>query len=292
MNENPTLLLGAHMSIAGGVHKAIGRGEALGCTAIQVFTKNATRWKVEPLSREEVAQFGAERLRTGVLAAAHDSYLINIASPDSALWKKSLAALIEEVERAEQLQIPFLIMHPGSHTGAGVDNGLRSISRALNQLLQETAGFGVKIVLENTAGQGTALGSSFQHLARIVGESIQPARLGVCLDTCHAFAAGYDLSHKAGYDQVLDELDQILGLSMLMALHLNDSKKGLGSRVDRHEHIGRGMIGLECFLLIMNDPRFEDIPKLIETPNELGGVEMDPVNLHLLKEMVGQSGRG
>jgi deoxyribonuclease-4 len=226
------------------------------------------------------------------MVVAHDSYLINIASPDSALWKKSMAALREEMERAEQLQIPLLIMHPGSHTGAGVDDGLRSVSRALNQLLQGTAGFGVRIVLENTAGQGTALGHSFQHLARLVGDSIHPERLGVCLDTCHAFAAGYDLSHKVGYSRVLDEFNQILGLGLLKVLHLNDSKKGLGSRVDRHEHMGRGMIGLECFRLIMNDARFKDIPKLIETPNELEGVEMDPVNLSLLREMVGQSGRG
>jgi deoxyribonuclease-4 len=178
-------------------------------------------------------------------------------------------------------------MHPGAHKGRGEKDGLRSVAQAFNRLLKETAGFRVNILLENTAGQGTALGHSFEHLDRIIEEAVEPERMGVCLDTCHAFTAGYDLRDRQGYMRTLERLNSTVGLDRLKALHLNDCKKGLGSRVDRHEHIGRGMLGLECFRLIMNDSRLRDIPKFLETPKYLDGRDMDPVNLELLRGMVG-----
>jgi len=285
MLKRPDLLVGAHVSIAGGIWKAPARGDALGCSAIQIFTRNATRWNADPLTEEEIALFKKERERTGITVLAHDSYLINLGSPKPKLIGKSVNAFLEEMERCETLEIPFLVMHPGSHTGSGEDRGLKSVSRALNHLLEETAGFCVKILLENTAGQGSSLGWSFEHLDRILQEITAPERMGVCLDTCHAYAAGYDLSDRAGYVRVMQEFDRVVGMDTIEALHLNDCKKGLGSRTDRHEHLGRGTLGLECFRLIMNDARFDRVPKIIETPNELDGVEMDPVNLKLLREL-------
>jgi deoxyribonuclease-4 len=283
------LLLGAHMSIAGGIHRALERGQDLGCTAIQIFTKNATRWKAGSLTPDEMSLFKRERQRTGILVVAHDSYLINLASPDPELLEKSVDAFMDEMERAEQLEIPFIVMHPGAHKGRGKGAGIRSVTRAFNRILKETAGFRVNILVENTAGQGTALGHSFEQLGRIIEETVEPERMGVCLDTCHAFAAGYDLRDKKGYTSAIEELDSLLGLDRLKVLHLNDCKKGLGSRVDRHEHIGRGMLGLQCFQLIMNDSRLRDAPKFLETPKYLDGRDMDPVNLELLRGMVGSN---
>lgn len=291
MTGGQGLLLGAHMSIAGGVHLAIGRGTALGCTAIQIFTKNATQWRTEPLAAQEIAEFKEERRKAGVMVVAHDAYLINLGSPDKALFERSVTAFRHEMDRAEELDIPYLVMHPGAHTGSGEHAGLTSISRGLNRLLKEAPGYRVVIVLENTAGQGTALGHSFEHLGRILQESVAPERMGVCLDTCHAFAAGYDLRDRPAYANSLEEFDRVIGLDRLKVLHLNDSKKGLESRVDRHEHPGRGMLGLECFRLIMNDRRFSNVPKLIETPKELDGVDMDEVNLNLLRGLVTEGSR-
>lgn len=286
MVAQKNLLLGAHVSIAGGTDKAISRGEDLGCTVIQIFTKNATRWNAAPLTSEEIEAFKTERSRSGIMVVAHDSYLINLAAPDRSLLEKSIDAFRDEMERAEQLEIPYLIMHPGSHTGSGEDSGLRSVASALDRLLKDTSGFRVSILLENTAGQGTALGHKFEHLARLMAEVSDPERMGVCLDTCHAFAAGYDLHDNDGYESVLHELDLEVGLDKLKAIHLNDAKKGLGSRVDRHEHIGRGMLGLECFRLIMTDQRLDTVPKFIETPKQLNGKDMDPVNLGVLRGLV------
>ncbi|HTY23024.1 MAG TPA: deoxyribonuclease IV [Desulfomonilaceae bacterium] len=280
------LLLGAHVSIAGGVHNAIPRGEALGCTAIQIFTKNASQWKSKPLTEQEVRDFKLEQSRTGIMVVAHDGYLINLGSPKTDLLLQSKAAFMEEIDRAEQLEIPYLVMHPGAHVGSGEDAGLNSIIQSLNAALTDTTGYRVRILLENTAGQGTALGYSFEHLSRIINDSAYPERMGMCLDTCHAFAAGYDLSGNPHYEHVMEELDVTVGLDRLKALHLNDCIKGLGCRVDRHEHIGRGMLGLECFRLIMNDARLRNVPKFIETPKTLGGHDMDPVNLSLLKSLI------
>jgi len=271
------------MSIAGGVDKAIDRGEALGCTAIQIFTKNATQWKARPLGTEEVADFKRKRSESGMLVVAHDSYLINLGSPDPALWKKSVAAFLHEMERAEALELPYLVMHPGSHKDAGVQRGLRAVIKAFNDLLGSTSGFRVKILLENTAGQGTALGHTFEQLGTIMRGTIDPERFGVCIDTCHAFAAGYDLVSPSEYEEVWGELDRWVGLKRVKLLHLNDCKKGLGERVDRHEHIGRGMLGLEPFGKIMSDERFRSVPKIIETPKWLDGKDMDTVNLGILR---------
>ena len=287
--ESPNPLLGAHVSIAGGVHKAIARGEELGCTVVQIFTKNASQWKARPLTDQEARDFKAERSRTGILTLAHDGYLINLGSPNPDLLLKSRASFMEEMDRAEELEIPYLIMHPGSHTGSGEDAGLKSVVQSLNAMLTSTAGYRVSILLENTAGQGTALGYSFDHLRRIIQDSTAPERIGICLDTCHAFAAGYDLSNASGYESVVEQLDAKIGLDRLRALHLNDCKKGLGQRVDRHEHIGKGKLGLECFLAIMNDSRLNRVPKFIETPKTLNDQDMDPVNLNLLRSLVSDS---
>ncbi len=279
-------LLGAHVSIAGGVDKALARGEALGCSAIQIFTKNASQWKARPLNEQEVLDFKLERNRTRIIVLAHDGYLINLASANQALSAKSRASFREEMDRAEELEIPYLVMHPGAHGGSGEDLGLNSIIQSIDTLLKSTAGYRVSILVENTAGQGTSLGYSFEHLHRIINDSTAPERIGICLDTCHAFAAGYDMSSSSSYDSVLQELDAKIGLDRLRALHLNDCKKGLGQRVDRHEHIGQGFLGLDCFRQIMNDARLNRIPKFIETPKTLNGRDMDPVNLSLLRSLI------
>jgi deoxyribonuclease-4 len=281
-------LVGAHVSIARGVHLAFSRGEALGCRVIQIFTKNASQWKSPRLTEEIISKFIEESRRTGIPVMAHDAYLINLAAPDRALREKSQAALVEEMERAERLHIPHLVMHPGAHKDAGEDAGIEEVIRSFNVVFEQTSGFGVKVLVENTAGQGTALGYCFEHLKRIVENVSEPDRIGVCLDTCHAFTAGYDLRSEASYEHVLHDFDSMLGLDRIEALHVNDSKKGLGSRVDRHEHIGLGKLGLECFRLIMNDPRFVHVPKILETPKELAGRDMDPVNLKTLKDLVRQ----
>jgi deoxyribonuclease IV len=286
MNQSPDLLLGAHMSIAGGVHCAVDRGEALGCTAIQIFTKNASQWHAPPLTEQTVREFKLARSRTGVLVVAHDAYLINLGSPKQGLLQQSVSALTDELNRAETLEVPYLVMHPGAHTGGGEDQGLKSVIDSLNLVFKRTAGFKVAILIENTAGQGTALGHSFDHLRRILHGSVEPDRIGVCLDTCHAFAAGYDLRTRASYEAVFEEFHRKVGMEGLKVLHVNDSRKGLGQKVDRHEHIGKGMLGLDCFRFIMNDPRFRSVPKLMETPKTLGGRDMDPVNLAILRGLV------
>lgn len=280
------VLIGAHMSIAGGLPLAIGRGEALGCTAIQIFTKNASQWRSPPLEEETVKAFKREQRRTGILVVAHDAYLINLASPDSKLLERSRKAFLDEMERAEQLEIPFLIMHPGAHKDAGEDAGIQKVVDSFNLLLKSTSGFRVKIAVENTAGQGTALGYRIEHLKRMVAETVAPERMAVCFDTCHAFAAGYDIRDAAGYERTLADMDAAVGLERLAALHVNDCKKGLGLHVDRHEHIGRGMLGLEPFRLIMNDPRLSRVPKLLDTPKEFDGQDMDDVNLRLLRGLI------
>lgn len=283
------LLLGAHMSIAGGIHLAVKRGEEAGCTAIQIFTKNATQWAGRRPMDSEIKDFKNECRRTGIMAVAHDSYLINLGSPETDLRIKSVDAFVEEMERSEELDLPFLIMHPGAHKGIGEEGGLAHVIESFNTILKRTSGYRVRILVENTAGQGTSLGSSVQHLERLVNEPSEPERMGICIDSCHAFAAGYDIRDRSGYDGLFDLLDAQIGLNRVGALHLNDCKKGLGFRVDRHEHIGKGTLGLDFFRMVMNDPRFASIPKLLETPKELDGVDMDPVNLGILRGLVHRS---
>ncbi len=275
--------LGAHMSIAGGLHLACARGRETGCEAIQIFVKNERQWRAPALRENQAAEFRVARKEHGIgIAFAHDSYLINMASSDPALWKKSVHAFIDELERCEMLGLEFLVTHPGSHGGAGEETGIANMIRALDEVHRRISGFRTRILLETTAGQGTSLGWSFEQLGTILDRLKEPSRAGVCFDTCHVFAAGYDLSTKKGYDAVMKTFDDVLGVSRLKAFHVNDSKQGLGSRVDRHEHIGKGKIGTEAFRCLMRDRRFRDVPKVLETPKD---DDMDRRNLKLLRRL-------
>jgi deoxyribonuclease-4 len=280
------LLIGAHMSIAGGLHLAIARGVETGCVAIQVFTKNASQWRGKTISPAEAGAFRQAWQESSIgPVIAHDSYLINLAAPDEAMWRKSIAAFVDEMERCAALGIPELVMHPGAHLGAGEEAGLLRLASAFREIFA-AAPAGVTVLLENTAGQGTCLGYRFEHLAAII-EQVPEGRFGVCLDTCHAYAAGYDLATAAGYAAVFAEFDRVIGLERLRAFHVNDCKKGLGCRVDRHEHIGQGSIGEAGFAALMQDPRFAGIPKILETPKGDDG-ELDRMNLALLRRLAGE----
>jgi deoxyribonuclease IV len=259
--------LGAHLSIAGGLPRAVDRAQATRCEALQIFTKSAGQWRARPLPDEEVALFRKRVRESGIgPVVAHNSYLINIAATDPTLRARSMTALDEEIDRAERLGLAGLVMHPGSYTTGNEADGLRLISDALSQILDARPRGRVKILLEHTAGQGTNLGHRFEHLAAIIGSVSRPRRLGVCLDTCHLLTSGYDLCSAEGYEQTFREFDRIVGLDRLAVFHLNDSKRPCGSRVDRHEHIGKGCLGLEPFRRVLNDPRFRDLPMLLETP--------------------------
>jgi len=276
-------LIGAHMSISGGVSKSFARGETSSCRTMQIFTKNANQWKAPPLSDEEIDAFKAEQARTGIWpVAAHDSYLINIASPEGKKRGISRAALLEEMNRAEILGIPYLVMHPGSHMGAGEEEGIRRIIESLNELHRKTEGFRMKILLETTAGQGTNLGYRFEQIARMIEGVDAPERMGVCVDTCHIFAAGYDIRTEEGYEATMARLFDLFGAERILCVHVNDSLKGFESRVDRHAHIGKGEIGETAFRCLMKDPRFEQVPKILETPKGKNN-EMDEENLSLLR---------
>jgi deoxyribonuclease-4 len=259
--------LGAHMSISGGVDTAFDRGEQTGCDTIQIFTKNNNQWRAAPLKTESVERYHRRRAETGISpVVAHSSYLLNLGSPDDELWQKSIQALMVELERCDVLDIPYLVLHPGSHMGTGEPVGMARVAQALDIVHDRLPDAQVKIALETTAGQGTNLGYRFEHLAAMI-EAVEAAdRLVVCYDTCHTLAAGYDFRTPEGYAQVFKEFDTLIGLERLTVFHLNDSKQDLGSRVDRHAHIGEGDVGLEGFRHILNDPRFQDLPMLLETP--------------------------
>ena len=279
------LLLGAHMSIAGGLDRAAERGRSIGCNTIQIFTKSNNQWRAKPLTDEQVERFHQSQDESGIAPIiAHDCYLINLASPDREKYQKSFRAFLEEMQRAERLGLPYLVMHPGAHLGSGESRGLRKIALALNRLHQKTPGYRLIVLLETTAGQGTGLGYRFEHLAEIIEGVEQPERLGVCFDTCHVFAAGYDIRTPTGYREVMQEFDRTIGLERLQVFHLNDSKKPLGSRVDRHEHIGKGHIGLETFRMILQDQRFRNVPKILETPKGRDLAE-DRMNLKRLRQL-------
>ena len=279
------MLLGAHMSIAGGVDKAIERGAALSCTAIQLFTKNANQWRGKALNDEEIGRFITLRKGSKISKIfAHDSYLINLASGSPALRVKSIHALIDEMERCRLLSISYIVMHLGAHLGIGEDKGIKNIVNSLNIILGKTDGWPVGIALETTAGQGTSIGYRFEHLSRIINDVKENERIKVCLDTCHIFAAGHDISTAEGYAHVMKEFDRIVGLDRLACFHVNDCKKGLGSRIDRHEHIGMGALGQLPFRLLMNDKRFENVPKIIETPKDKD-MKNDRRNLAVLRRM-------
>jgi len=280
------LLIGAHMSISGGVFNAILSGEELGCTTIQIFTKNNNQWKAKELTSAEVEEFFQQQKRTNISPiVGHNGYLINLASPKEDIFALSKESMLVELQRAEKLGLPYLVIHPGSHLGTGEKEGIKKIAGAINQLHQKTPGYKVKICLETTAGQGSTLGYKFEQLAQIMDLVKDNQRLGVAYDTCHTFVAGYDIRTKKAYEATFKEFDKVIGLSRLMVIHLNDAIKDLGSRVDRHTHIGEGKIGLEAFRLLMNDKRWGKVPKILETPKE-GGTAKDIKNLSVLRSLV------
>ncbi|HHT9138374.1 MAG TPA: deoxyribonuclease IV [Candidatus Wunengus sp. YC60] len=275
------MLLGIHCSISGGLHKAFGESASLGIDTFQIFTKNQRQWKEKIIETQEKSIFLDDFKTSHVkLIFSHASYLINLASNDDILWERSVRALIGEVQRCHDLGLAFTILHPGSAKELGEREGIKKIIKALKTTLQETKNSALKILLENTAGQGSSIGYRFEHLKQIL-DGADSARIGVCFDTCHAFAAGYDIRTKTGFEATMEELDSIIGLKNLYAIHLNDSKGELGSNLDRHEHIGKGRLGLEPFRQIMNT--FSHIPKVIETPKK---DNMDAVNLEVLRGLI------
>jgi deoxyribonuclease-4 len=281
-------LFGAHMSIAGGCHNALLAAHAHGCASVQLFTKNASQWNAKEFTEDEIQTF-KRALRQARLRfpTAHDSYLINLASPDEDLYRRSVEALVIEMQRAEQLGLSYLVMHPGAPLDAGEEFGFNRIAAALDEVHRRCPGYRLQVLLETTAGQGSNLGHRFEHLAEILKRVAEPERLGVCLDTCHVFAAGYALAPEAQYRATLRAFDRVIGLKRLKVFHLNDSLKPFGSRVDRHAHIGRGHLGLEPFRLFVNDPRFRNKPMLLETAKEDGdNKDMDRVNLDTLRGLV------
>ena len=278
-------LLGAHMSIAGGVDKAIERGQSIGCTAIQIFVKNNNQWFSQPLPKEEISRFIKLQKQTGIFVFAHAGYLVNLASTDPKNHANSMKSMVDEVERCETLRLPFIVLHPGSHLGQGEYVGIKNVVKNISGLFKSTRGYKVKILLETTAGQGTNLGRNFEELAGIIDGIKEPQRLGICFDTCHAYAAGYDIKSAAGFKQCWDEFDKIIGLEKLLAFHLNDSKTVGDSRKDRHEHIGQGTIGQGAFRLLLNDKRFENIAMVLETPKD-PEMREDLMNLKLLRSLI------
>ena len=283
----PSILLGAHLSIAGGLSEAVHRAGDLKCTALQLFTKNASTWKERDLSGTDITAYKAAVEKTGIShMATHTSYLINLASPDRSKGFKSRHALACELRRASLLGIPYVVMHPGAHMGCGELEGIRRLTDAINQVFHKVADSTTRLLLETTAGQGTSLGHRFEHIAEMLQAIDCQERIGVCIDTAHIFAAGYDIRNRTAYIRTMDEFENVIGMRHLHLFHLNDSKKNLGSRVDRHEHIGRGSIGIECFRLIMNDDRFRTVPKIIETPKSGDGKIWDRQNLNRLLSLV------
>jgi deoxyribonuclease-4 len=290
MSKAERLLIGAHMSISGGVELAPLRGRDVGCACIQIFTKSNMQWAARPLAEKEIAAFKLNCARTGIApVVAHNSYLINLGAPDAALAKKSFDSFLMELERCRALGLPAIIAHPGSHTGAGEAEGLRRIGNAVNELIERTSGSPVRLLLETTAGQGSNLGYRFEQLAEIMEGVREKSRVGVCLDTCHVFAAGYDIRTEDGYRRTMEEFDKVVGLKKLQAFHLNDAKGELGSKLDRHEQIGYGRLGKEPFRLLLRDERFAAIPKVLETPKGMKGkLEWDVINLRLLRQLGGE----
>jgi len=279
-------ILGAHVSISGGVYKAPARGKEIGCDSIQIFTKNQRQWTAPPLSLKDAELFKEEMKKNAIqVAIGHSSYLINIGSPKDELRKKSIDSLVIELKRSEKLGLRALVFHPGSHLGIGETEGLKLIAESLNTVLSRVTLRNTMVLLETTAGQGTNLGYKFEHLADIIDMiEIQKNMVGVCFDTCHAFSAGYDIRTVDAYNKTMDLFDEIIGFDKLKAFHLNDSKFDLGSRKDRHEHIGKGFIGLEGFKAIVNDRRFKTLPMVLETPGGEAGYKENLKVLRSLKE--------
>ncbi len=282
------MLLGSHMSTSGGIHRAFERGSSIGCTTMQVFVKNNTRWHGAPLTDADVANYKtAEAKATIAPVVVHASYLINLCAVNAVTLKSSRAAFVDELLRCSRLGIAALIFHPGAHMGAGEQNGINAIADSLNEIHRISPGLRVLSTLEGTAGQGSAIGYRFEHLRAIIDRVEEQQRMAVCIDTCHLFASGYDLSTESGWQKTMQEFDDVVGLHRLAAIHVNDSKRELGSRVDRHEHIGKGQIGLEGFRMLMNDPRLLGVPKILETEKS-EDMHEDIENMRVLRSLAGQ----
>lgn len=278
--------LGAHTSIAGGVDRALLRGQQVGCDAIQIFTKSSNQWCAAPLTDDTVERFHVNQCETGIHPViGHDAYLINLASPDPELWQKSVDAFVEEMERSQRLRLPYLVTHTGAHMGAGEEAGIRQVARAIDQIHERTPDVATMILLEITAGQGSGVGYTFEQLAGMIALTARPDRVGICFDTAHVLAAGYDLRTPETYAEAFEAFDRTLGLERLRVFHLNDSKRDLGARVDRHEHIGKGFLGLESFRMLLNDARFAEHPMILETPKGPDRVE-DIENLRVLRSLL------
>ncbi len=283
-------MFGSHLSIAGGMHLALLEAQKLDMACVQVFTKNQRQWSVKPLRDEEIREWHAHRKSTGLqCVVSHDSYLINLSSPDDTAREKSIALFREELSRCEALEIPYLVTHPGAHMGSGDDAGLSRVASALDRLHDELPSYRTVTCIEATAGQGTSLGHRFEHLRAILDQVKQPERVGVCIDTAHILEAGYDLSSGDGARATLDELQAIVGLDRVKVLHVNDSKTPRGSRVDRHEHIGQGHVALDAFAVILRHPVLGGLPKILETPKDgtaPDGREWDTVNIETLTRLI------
>ncbi len=281
---------GAHMSMAGGHDRAVKAAGGVGFATVQVFTKSNNQWRAAPLTDAHVAAFREALTATGIVEpVGHNSYLINLGSPDDALWNKSVDALTVEVERGEALGLVELVCHPGAHVGSGEEAGLGRIARGLDEVHRRTRGVALKIALETTAGQGTCLGHRFEHLGQILGQVAEPERLGVCVDTCHVFAAGYPLDTAEQYNGTIAELLGAVGPGRVRLWHLNDSKRERGSRVDRHATLGRGLMGLAPFRHVVNDPRFAGMPMILETPKGVeNGEDLDAINLRTLRRLLAE----
>lgn len=279
------MLLGAHESTAGGLYTAFARGAADGCEALQIFTAYNTRWAPRPLDHLEASLFLSEQAHHQLPLVSHCCYLINLASPQPQLWRRSVMALVQELQRCEMLGIAGAVLHPGAHMGLGETAGLRRVARALSEVHHHTRGFSCRVLLENTAGQGTTLGHRFEQLAWLLEHTVDGHRLGLCIDTCHAFAAGYELRSPQGLRRTLEQLDHLVGLERVHAFHLNDALRPRGSRVDRHAHIGEGELGQVPFASLVNDPRLARVPGLVETPPEADGSTSFARNIRRLKAL-------
>jgi deoxyribonuclease-4 len=278
------------MSIAGGVANAFDRAEKVGCEALQIFLKNATQWAAKPIADEERRAFARRRRETGIRSVvAHNSYLVNLCSVDEQTAERSFQSMLDEIRRAALLKVPEIVMHPGAPKDLGETEGLRRVGQALEALLRETADCSVRLLLEATAGQGSTLGWRFEHLAELIERAKNGRRVGVCLDTCHIFAAGYDIRAPKAYAETMREFDRVVGLKKIRAIHLNDSKYDLGARRDRHQHIGKGFIGEEAFGHFVRDERFAKTPGILETPKGPDLAE-DVENLAVLRRLEGSGG--
>lgn len=278
-------ILGAHMSIAGGVFNAPHRGLEASCNAIQIFTKSSNQWKAKPLTDDDIEKFLEAQKETGVkVVCAHDSYLINLASPNDTLFDKSSNGFAKEMKRCDMLGIENIVMHPGSHVGSGEEAGIKRIADAFNKIMNADPDGKVTICLETTAGQGTNLGYTFEQLAQIIDNTENKERMGICLDTCHIFTAGYKFSNEKEYKATVKDFDNIIGLDRLKVIHFNDSKKDFGTKVDRHAHIGKGFIGKKPFGFFVNDRRLKKVPMILETPKE--SAKEDIENLNILRSLI------